>query len=238
MTNNSPAGSSAPRVIIALAIAAAIVIAAMACAFYFLMVKGPLALAHGVKEETFDSASRMANGFKSAFNFTPQVTVNGVTEIEQASSVMELATASQGVLEHYQWSQTWFGSTKTMELQGTYQAKAGFDLREPFRVSMEPGRVTATLPAPKLLSIEMTGYKVLRDEDGWWNKINAGDRERAMAAMQDEARAKAAQSGILDEAKTRFKQQFGDMVKGLNISMPVETRFQDEAPAVASPGGG
>ena len=237
MKESSPA-SGAPRVIISLAIAAAIVIGSVACAIYFLAVKGPLALVHGAKEETLDSATRMANGFRNVFNFTPQITVNGVTEVEQAASVMELATASQGVVEHYQWSQSWFGSTKTMELQGTYQAKAGFDLHEQFRVSVAGGRITATLPAPKLLSIEMTGYKVLRDDNGWWNKINSADREKAIAAMQEEARSRASQSGILQEAKTRFKQQIGDMVKALDISMPVETRFGDETPAVPVPRGG
>jgi hypothetical protein len=227
-------------VILSLALAAVVVIGAVTCAIYFLTVKAPLAVAHGVKEETADSAARVANSFRSVFNFTPQVTVNGVTEIEQANSVMELATASQGVVEHYQWSQTWFGSTKTMELQGTYQAKAGFDLHQPFKVSMDAKRITATLPAPKLLSIEMEkdSFKILRDEDGWWNKISAGDRERAISAMQEEARSKAAQSGILEEAKTRFKQQFGDMVKGLNIPTPIETRFGDEAPTLATPGNG
>jgi hypothetical protein len=230
-----PRPSRIPRIIISLAVAAAIVIASVACAIYFLAVKGPLALVHGAKEETFDSAQRMANGFKNVFNFTPQITVNGVTEVVQANSVMELATVSQGVVEHYEWSQSWFGSTKDMELQGIYQAKAGFDLRAPFRISVTDGRITATLPDPKLLSIEMTNYKVLRDESGWWNKITSDDREKAIAAMQDEARSKAEQSGILTEAKTRFKAQFCEVIKGEDISMPVDVTFRNELPAVSIP---
>ena len=229
--------SSAPRVIIALALAVAIIITSVACAFYFLAVHGTLALVHGAKEETFDSAQRVANGFKSVFNFTPQVTVNGITEIEQATSVAELATVSEDVAEHYQWSQSWFGSTKDMELMGVYQAKAGFDLREPFRISVADGRITATLPEPKVLSVEMKpdGYKVLRDEDGWWNKINSGDREAAINAMQQEARSKARESGILDEAKTRFKQQLAEVFKTQNLGMPVEVHFEEPLPITSLP---
>ncbi len=204
----------------------------MACSVYFLTIRGPLALVHGAKEETFDSAQRMATGFKSLFNFTPQITVNGVTEIEQATSVMELATVSQGVTEHYQWSQSWLGSTKDIELSGLFHAKAGFDLHKPCLISVQNGRISAMLPEPKLLSIEMDkdSFKVVRDEDGWWNKITSEDREKAFAAMQEEARAKAEQSGILDEAKTRFKDQLTALMKEQNPSMPIDVIFQD-APA-------
>lgn len=228
--------SGAPRVIIALGMAAAIIIGSVSCAIYFLAVHGPLTLAHAAKEETFDSARRMADGFKSMFNFTPQITVNGVTEIEQASSVMELATVNQNIVEHYQWSQSWFGSTKEMELQGLYTAKAGFDLHSPCLVSVRDGRIIATLPEPKLLSIEMkeNGLKIIRDENGWWNKITSEDREKAITAMQDEARTKAEQSGILTEAKTRFTEQVAAMLKAQNINTPLEINFQNATPAAAN----
>lgn len=230
-----PPRSGAPRIIIALGLAGAIIILSVSCAIYFLAVHGPLTLAHAAKEETFDSAQRIATGFKGMFNFTPQVTVNGITEVEQASSVMELATVNQGVVEHYQWSQSWFGSTKEMELQGLYTAKAGFDLHTPCLIAVRDARIIATLPEPKLLSIEMkeNGLKIIRDENGWWNKITSEDREKAIAAMQDEARTKAGQSGILTEAKTRFKDQLAAMLKSQNIDLPLEVTFRND-PAQAA----
>ena len=99
--NSSPRASAAPRIILSLAIAAAIVIGAIAYAVHYVAVRTPLDIAHGAKEETFDSATRVANGFKNAFNFTPQIIVNGTTVVEQANPVMELATVKQGVVEHY-----------------------------------------------------------------------------------------------------------------------------------------
>ncbi len=119
------AASTAPRVIISLAVAAAIVIGAIAVAIHFLAVRVPLDLAHGAKEETFDSASRMASSFKSVFNFTPQVTVNGTTVVEQAAPVMELATAKQDVVEHYQWSQSWLEARRRWSCRGSTRRRRG-----------------------------------------------------------------------------------------------------------------
>ncbi|MGB8354126.1 MAG: DUF4230 domain-containing protein [Chthoniobacteraceae bacterium] len=216
---------SAPRTILALAIGVVMVIAAGTAAFYFITVKASREVVHGAKEESFDAANRVANGFKSVFNFTPQVTVGGVTVIEQASSVVELATVEQDVVEHYTWTQTWLGSTKTMELQGIYKAKAGFNLRDPFQVSMDARKVTAKLPAPKLLSLEMKSYKVIRDDSGWWNSITAEDRENAINAMQAEAKLKVAKAGLMEEAKTKFREELAEAIKGQQFTAPVEIHF-------------
>lgn len=219
--------------ILALAVGAVLVIAAGASAFYFLAVKAPVEVMHQAKEETFDAANRMAQGFKSVFNFTPRVTVGGVTVVEQANSVVELATVQQDVVVDYHWSQTWLGSTKIMELRGIYRAKAGFSLRDPFQVSVDAGRITAELPAPVLLSLEMTSYKVLQDDNGWWNKITPEDRENAIAAMHTEARTKAVQAGLLTEAKAKFRGELAEVIKSQAITMPVEIHFRDERPQVS-----
>lgn len=216
---------SLPRTILAFAVAIVLVIATATGAFYFLTVKAPSDLARNAKEESFDAAKRAARGFKNAFNFTPQVTVGGTTVVEQAGAIAELATVRQEVIVHYHWSQSWLGSTKVMELQGVYTAKAGFNLRDPFRISLDGGRLAADLPAPGLLSLEMTGYRVLTDENGWWNKITLEDREKAIRAMQSEAKTKAEGSGLLEEAKTKFKQEFSDAMKTQNVESSLEISF-------------
>jgi len=226
---------SAPKTILALAAGIALIIATGTAAFYFVTVKAPSDLVHHAKEETIDAANRVATGFKSMFDFTPRITVNGTTVVEQATSLIELATVQQDLVVHYQWSQTWVGSTKGMELQGIYKAKAGFDLRDPFQISVDATRITAHLPKPKLLSLEMTGYKVLRDDNGWWNNITAADRENAINAMQAEARTKAAQSGLLAEAKLKFHREMENAIKGQKVNTPVQIDFQDDIPISASP---
>ena len=224
--------TAAPRVILALAAAAAIVIAAGAGVFYFVAVKAPTYLAHNAKEETLDAAKRMARGFQSVFHFTPQVTVGNTTVIEQAVAIAELATVQQDVIVRYEWSQTWLGSTKTMELQGVYKAKAGFDLHEPFHISVDEKTIAASFPASKLLSLEMTDYKILKDESGWWNSITPAEREGAIAAMQAQAKMKAAEAGLLAEARAKFRQQLGEAFRNQNVVTPITISFADEtAPA-------
>jgi hypothetical protein len=86
------------------------------------------------------------------------------------------------------------------------------------------------------LSLEMTSYKVLVDDNGWWNNITSADRENAINAMQTEARTKATRSGLLEEAKAKFRQELGDAIKSQKITTPVEIHFQGETPAVLPQG--
>lgn len=227
--------SSLSRVIITLTIAIAALMGLAAWLIHYLAVDVPVDLAKETKEQSFDAVRRVENGFKNVFNFTPKIVVNGTTVVEQSSPVMELATVQQGVAEHYQWSQTWFGSTKTMELEGSYMAKAGFDLRKPFRVTVEGNRATVMLPKPELLSLEMKSYKVMTDNDGWWNKINSGDRESAITAMQEQARTKAVETGILEQAKEKFQKQIDDAVKSGAIPMPVDVVYEGDVPPASTP---
>ena len=83
-----------------------------------------------------------------------------------------------------------------------------------------PLKVRATMPAPKILSVQMNTYNVLRDEDGWWNKISPGDRENAVQELQRVARDKAQSSGMLDEARSSIEQRIREIVE--RNSAPVE----------------
>jgi hypothetical protein len=109
----------------------------------------------------------------------------------------------------------WLGSTKTLHLQGTFVAKAGFNLQEPFtiHISRESRDVSAALPKPRLLSLEMTSYKVLEDNGGWWNLISNGDREAAVAQLTETARRQAHSSGILAEAQQTAKARITEILE-------------------------
>ena len=67
----------------------------------------------------------------------------------------------------------------------------------------EPGYISAELPPPKLLSLGMSDVRVLQDEDGFWNKLTAEDRQTAFRALEDKARKKIANSKLLPEARLR-----------------------------------
>lgn len=44
------------------------------------------------------------------------------------------------------------------------------------------------LPNIKLLSVEMRDFKVLKDQNGWWNNITVEEKNRAMDELQMEVR--------------------------------------------------
>ncbi len=171
-----------------------------------------------------DLATAMAEGIKEAFHVTPQVRINQTIVIEQNTPILELATVARQLLVDYSWSHTWMGSTKTMHLQAAFTAKGGVDLRQPFRLTIRrnPLRVEAELPPPKILSLTMDSYKVLQDEDGWWNKISIADRDSAMHQLQTVAKTQAEASGLLEEVKTSMRDRIMEIVKRNNAVVEFE----------------
>jgi hypothetical protein len=204
----APTVSSGPparsRALIAVAVALAIVMIGSGIAAYIVLVKAPL-----------DLARNTAEGIREFFNFTPRVQVNQTVVIEQNIPILEVATVSRSLFVDHTWSHTWLASTKTLELQGTFTAKAGFDLHEPFRIVIErsPLRVFAVLPRPKILSLQMDSYRVVKDDDGWWNRISERDRERTFQDLQALARTKVEASGILAEAQATAESRIREIVE-------------------------
>ena len=193
-----------PKKFLLLAAAAGLVIVSGAIAFYIVVVKAPRDLAHN-----------MASGIREIFNFTPEVRINETIVIEQNTPILEVATVSRQMFIDHSWQQTWLGSTKTIQIQGVFLAKAGFDLRKPFRFDIErsPRRVVAWVPPPKLLSLEMTEYKIVKDEGGWWNSITSQDREEAVRQIRAQAIEKATRSGILEESTASVEARVGELVE-------------------------
>jgi len=148
-------------------------------------------------------AESTAEGFRRIFNLTPRVMIEETVVIEQNAPILEVAVSSRAILVEHAWSHTWLGSTKRIRLRGTFTAKAGFDLRRPFRVQIDrsPLAVDAELPPAELLSLEMDSYGILEDESGWWNRIADIDREEAVRALYRVAREKALTSGLIEEAE-------------------------------------
>jgi hypothetical protein len=192
------------RTLIIVAVALAIVMIGGSIAAYIVLVKVPSELARNTAE-----------GIRQVFNFTPRVQINQTVVVEQNIPVLEVATVSRSLFVDHTWSHTWLASTKTLELQGSFTAKAGFDLHEPFRIVIErsPLRVVAELPRPKILSLQMDSYRVVKDDDGWWNRISERDREKAFQDLQTLARTKVEASGMLTEAQATAESRIREVVE-------------------------
>jgi len=201
------------RRLLALAIAISLVVATVTVSTYIVFYKIPHQLAHEV-----------ADGFRSAFNFQPQVKINDIVVLEQSVPVAELAMESKRVLAQHVYESTWAYSTKTMELYGVFTAKAGFDLKQPFivRIQKSPPKLFVHLPEPKLLSLEMDNYHILRDEDGYWNKIDATEREAAMDHLKTNARQKVLASPLLSESKAELEKRIQEIAAKTGYSVEFE----------------
>lgn len=211
------------RRLLVIAIAISLVVATVTVSTYVVFYKIPHQLAHVV-----------ADSFRSAFNFQPQVKINDIVVLEQSAPIAELAMESKRVFAQQIYESTWAYSTKTMEMYGVFTAKAGFDLKQPFivRIQKVPPKLFIHLPEPKLLSLEMNNYHILRDEDGYWNKIDASEREAAVDHLKTNARQKVLASPLLSESKTELEKRIQEIAAKDGYSVEFEY-----APAAAVPRG-
>jgi len=201
---NSPAPSSKGSWLLYAGVGGGVLLVAAAVSLYLTLFKGPA-----------DLARATAEGIKEAFNFTPRVMIDETVVIQEAAPIAEIAVVQRPMLVDYRWTHTWLGSTKTLHMQGTFVAKAGFNLREPFtiRIDRRSRDVSTILPKPRLLSLEMTGYRILEDESGWWNAISDGDRETAVRQLNDTARRQALSSGLLADAQQTARARITEILE-------------------------
>jgi len=153
-------------------------------------------------------AKDAADRFEQAFNLRPEIRVDGLVVIEGTTPTLEIATARKDLLVRYKWSNTYLYSTKEIEIEAPFRAAAGFKLDGPFRISLDPRTksFSASLPRAELLSFEMGDPRILRDEDGLWNKLTPADREDAFRTLRRLAEQQIRDSNLIPEA-TRLAEE-------------------------------
>jgi hypothetical protein len=198
-----------------------ILIITFTVAAYWVVVVIPSRLA----EKTYEGARQIGRDFAKMFSFTPEVTVNNTIVLLQQSPVLELATLSQKFQHHYDWTNTWLGSTKKISINGGFEAKAGFDLRKKFTIQINDNNAIVYLPRPQLLSIQPLDNVTFADESGVWNWVNMEDRSKAMNAFTADARKYAAQAGFVDAARESMIKQITQILTAHGKA--VEVRFEE-----------
>jgi hypothetical protein len=165
-------------------------------------------------EPTVELAKRIADGVSRRLQFRPEVRIDQVTVLERETPVLELATVRREFSHDYEWEHQWLGSTKRLHLRGTFAAKAGYDLNEKFyfEINSDDLQVELGLPEPRVLGVEMIAYRA-EEEEGYWNKLSAEEREQAVNALLASARAAAAKdAALLGEARRMLDVQVGEVV--------------------------
>jgi len=165
-------------------------------------------------EPAVELAKRIADGISRRLQFRPEVRIDQVTVLERETPVLELATVRREFAHDYEWEHQWLGSTKRLHLRGTFAAKAGYDLNEKFyfEINSNDLQVELGLPEPRVLGVEMIAYRA-EEEEGYWNKLSAEEREQAVNALLASARAAAAKdTALLGEARRMLDVQVGEVV--------------------------
>lgn len=153
--------------------------------------------------------------FVKFLNMTPRIEVNNAVIFAQNTPVLELVTVERSSLVRHCSEETWLHSTKTFEIEAPFTARAGFQLRDAFRVNiLRGGRVAEIhLPRAKILSVEMGDPRILRDEDGLWNRLTAGDREKAIRALTRTAKEEFFKTDILKTATGEAEKRIREIAR-------------------------
>jgi hypothetical protein len=161
--------------------------------------------------ETVDQMERVGRDLRDAIvqitQLQPRVTINNHVYFEQTSPIAELALISRKLEVEHEFLHTWAGSTKRLRLHGTYTAKAGFDLRKEFTVTITPESTVVRLPHGQLLGVEQNAVELLAYENGFWNPISGADVQSELATLGKLARDRAAEQNLAGQAEESFRTQ-------------------------------
>lgn len=176
-----------------------------------------------VAEQSYDGAKEIGRDIAKIFHVTPEITVNNTVVLQQQTPILELATVSQKFQHQYDWTNTWLGSTKKINITGTFEAKAGFDLHKKFSIEINYNKAVVTLPRPQLLSLEPQGDVRFTDENGVWNWVDQADRSKAMNAFTRDARRYAQEGKFVDQAQLEMESKLREIL--LLHDKQVEIRY-------------
>jgi hypothetical protein len=195
-----------------------ILLTAVAVTAYIVVVVIPTRLA----QRTYEGAQQLGKDIKGIFNFTPEVTVNNTVVIQQQAAILELATLSQSFSHQYKWSNTRFGSTKEIQIEGSFVAKVGFDLDKRFAIQLQDEKAIVLLPEPRLLSLEPLADVKFEDENGIINWVDNNDRSTALNSFQTDARQYAQQADFIGQAKIEAENK----IKPILLTRVKEVEFR------------
>ena len=172
---------------------------------------------------------RIGRDLRAAFidiaHLQPRITINNRVYLEQATPVSELAIVSRRVEVEHELLHTWAGSSKRVKLHGTFNVKAGFDLRQNFSIDIRPSEILVRLPHAQILGVEEDQIEVLAFENGLWNRISGSDVQSELSILPKLAREKAEENGLPTEAERILQQQLDQRI---HAPAPLHLIFMNE----------
>ncbi|HET9418336.1 MAG TPA: DUF4230 domain-containing protein [Chthoniobacterales bacterium] len=211
-----------------LGLAVIALIAAVLIGFIFYRTETwPMRTTHQGLEESERVARDMKNAFVSMAHLQPRITINNRVYVEQTTPTSELALVSRQIEVEHEFVHTWIGSSKRVKLHGTFNVKAGFDLRQNLAVDVRPNDIVIHLPHAQILDVTQQRADVLAFENGFWNRISAADVQNELSILPQLARQKAAEGQLPAEAERALQQQLEQRV---HTAQPLKLVFAEPRP--------
>jgi len=131
--------------------------------------------------------------------------------VQKDEKAAKLVTVERTFEYEYRYSTTWWWSRKTLVLKAAYRAHGGIDLEgpEPLRIIIPAGNkgsIAAEGLHGKLIACEMVegSLRVVKDEDGIWNRLTSEDAAIAVNQLNENARKHIMESGLIRQAEKNF----------------------------------
>jgi hypothetical protein len=151
--------------------------------------------------------------------------------LTQTAPIAELAVVTKeelvsiGLDEHLELLTLQIPLTeKKLTAEATFRLKAGFDLREPFSVSVDPAThaVKATMPHAKILSVEQIGDVAFHGEDAMLNRVTDDERAQILKNLDLAARDAAEKSDLKADAEKQVTQRLTDLMNHNGQSLLID----------------
>jgi hypothetical protein len=219
---NSESGFSWPMALTIVALIAAVLIAFI----FYRTETWPMRAAHNSVAETERVAHELRNAFTDLAHLQPRITINNRVYLEQTTQTSELSLISRRIEVEHELENTWAGSSKRFKLHGTFNVRAGFDLRQNVAIDVRPEEIVIHVPHAQVLGVEEEAVEVLSLENGYWNRISAGEVQGELATLPQLARERAEQANLPAEAEQTLRQQIEARV---HVAEPVRLSFGAES---------
>jgi hypothetical protein len=177
------------------------------------------------------TVDHVAQAFSDVLHVRPQVTVNERVVLSQTAPIAELAVVTKtelvsiGLDSHLEVLSFQIPLTeKKLTAEATFRLKAGFDLREPFTVALDPAThaLKAAMPHAKILSVEQVDAVAFHGDDALLNRVTDDERAQILKNLIAAAHDAAEQSGLKLEAEQQVAQRLTDLMQRNGQSLGIE----------------
>lgn len=151
------------------------------------------------------SVKKPADALKELLAPTGEITVT-TTDVSGRPVVMYSLYEKRMAVE-YTYRTKWLGSEKSLTIRDEFVCRYGVDASlNGVQASWDsPGVLRLDEVQTSLISCEPVGVQKMRDENGWWNKLQTEERAKAQNEFLKHARRQATQdTAALRVARERF----------------------------------